>query len=230
MPLNGGRASVLVAEQGISNYFWTDDATAVYYQVSADKSKERVDDSWEKNWYVKRKAAENDFPKNKNDDQIRLSTADGAGFLSEKITRVKKVLLTTKESATIFETDLEIHLEAIMEKSKVYSIPQRRNRTRMALWKYAVCVWSDNESSITHLNLICLKGLILFAAFIWQTNCMLLWGNDLTVDGFATQEDLYLMDLETKEVAQPPQMNEWLLVTAIRSSVIFNKKIVVFPE
>ena len=53
--------------------------------------------------------------------------ADGAGFLSEKITRVKKVLLTTKESATIFETDLEIHLEAIMEKSKVYSIPQRRN-------------------------------------------------------------------------------------------------------
>ena len=48
MPLNGGRASVLVAEQGISNYFWTDDATAVYYQVSADKSKERVDDSEKK--------------------------------------------------------------------------------------------------------------------------------------------------------------------------------------
>ena len=46
-----------------SAIFWTDDATAVYYQVSADKSKERVDDSEKKIRYVKRKVAENDFPK-----------------------------------------------------------------------------------------------------------------------------------------------------------------------
>lgn len=196
MPLNGGRASVLVADQGISNYFWTDDATAVYYQVSADKSKERVDDSEKKYDTSKEKAAENDFPKIKMTTKLGYQ-ADGAGFLSEKITRVKKVLLTTKESATIFETDLEIHLEAIMEKEQglLYTAETKPERE----WHYGSMLYAYDLTTNQHHSFESdlPEGTYSFAAL--SGNQLLLLGNDLTY-GFVTQEDLYLMDLETKEV------------------------------
>ena len=102
MPLNGGRASGLSSRAGNQQLFFGQ--TMLQRSIiksPADKSQKNEWMTLRKNTIRQKKVAENDFPKIKNDDQTRLSSR-WCGLLSEKITRVKKVLLTTKESATIF--------------------------------------------------------------------------------------------------------------------------------
>jgi dipeptidyl aminopeptidase/acylaminoacyl peptidase len=191
MPLQGGAASVLVEEKDISRYFWTEDASAIYYQ-SSEKVEASVGNSDQQD---SKECAEKDFPKIKATTKVDYQS-DGAGFLPEKRTHIKKIIVATKEVETIFETDLAIQLEAVTEKENLIYAGETKPEDE---WHYGSMFYVYDIQMKKHHSLeeSLPTGTYSFAAL--EGSKLLLLGNDLTY-GFVTQDDLYLMDLETNSV------------------------------
>lgn len=83
MPISGGKPQALVTEKGLGDYFWEQDATAIYYQLAQEETVSEDQDDKEKTDKQK------EFPQVKATTKVNY-LADGVGFLKEKNIRSSK--------------------------------------------------------------------------------------------------------------------------------------------
>ncbi|MEB6086567.1 S9 family peptidase [Enterococcus casseliflavus] len=190
MPVSGGKPQALVTEKGLGDYFWKQDATAVYYKLAQEEPVSENQDDTEKTDKQK------EFPKVKATTKVNY-LADGVGFLKEKKHSIVKKTITTQETELIFEHDSPFVFSGIADDQKTLFLTFDKEEEDE--WDYGskVCLLDSQTKKTESLENILPEGTYTFAAA--RNDQLLLLGNDLSY-GFVTLDDLFLIDLKTKAV------------------------------
>lgn len=190
MPVSGGKPQALVTEKGLGDYFWKQDATAVYYKLAQEEPVSENQDDTEKTDKQK------EFPKVKATTKVNY-LADGVGFLKEKKHSIIKKTITTQETELIFEHDSPFVFSGIADDQKTLFLTFDKEEEDE--WDYGskVCLLDSQTKKTESLENILPEGTYTFAAA--RNDQLLLLGNDLSY-GFVTLDDLFLIDLKTKAV------------------------------
>lgn len=190
MPVSGGKPQALVTEKGLGDYFWKQDATAIYYKLAQEEPVSENQDDTEKTDKQK------EFPKVKATTKVNY-LADGVGFLKEKKHSIVKKTITTQETELIFEHDSPFVFSGIADDQKTLFLTFDKEEEDE--WDYGskVCLLDSQTKKTESLENILPEGTYTFAAA--RNDQLLLLGNDLSY-GFVTLDDLFLIDLKTKAV------------------------------
>lgn len=190
MPVSGGKPQALVTEKGLGDYFWKQDATAVYYKLAQEEPVSENQDDTEKTDKQK------EFPEVKATTKVNY-LADGVGFLKEKKHSIVKKTLATQETKLIFEHDSPFVFSGIADDQKTLFLTFDKEEEDE--WDYGskVCLLDIQTKKTESLENILPEGTYTFAAA--RNDQLLLLGNDLSY-GFVTLDDLFLIDLKTKAV------------------------------
>jgi len=190
MPVSGGKPQALVTEKGLGDYFWKQDATAVYYKLAQEEPVSENQDDTEKTDKQK------EFPEVKATTKVNY-LADGVGFLKEKKHSIIKKTIATQETKLIFEHDSPFVFSGIADDQKTLFLTFDKEEEDE--WDYGskVCLLDSQTKKTESLENILPEGTYTFAAA--RNDQLLLLGNDLSY-GFVTLDDLFLIDLKTKAV------------------------------
>ncbi len=190
MPVSGGKPQALVTEKGLGDYFWKQDATAVYYKLAQEEPVSENQDDTEKTDKQK------EFPEVKATTKVNY-LADGVGFLKEKKHSIVKKTIATQETELIFEHDSLFVFSGIADDQKTLFLTFDKEEEDE--WDYGskVCLLDSQTKKTESLENILPEGTYTFAAA--RNDQLLLLGNDLSY-GFVTLDDLFLIDLKTKAV------------------------------
>lgn len=190
MPVSGGKPQALVTEKGLGDYFWKQDATAVYYKLAQEEPVSENQDDTEKTDKQK------EFPEVKATTKVNY-LADGVGFLKEKKHSIVKKTIATQETELIFEHDSPFVFSGIADDQKTLFLTFDKEEEDE--WDYGskVCLLDSQTKKTESLENILPEGTYTFAAV--RNDQLLLLGNDLSY-GFVTLDDLFLIDLKTKAV------------------------------
>lgn len=190
MPVSGGKPQALVTEKGLGDYFWKQDATAVYYKLAQEEPVSENQDDTEKTDKQK------EFPEVKATTKVNY-LADGVGFLKEKKHSIVKKTIATQETELIFEHDSPFVFSGIADDQKTLFLTFDKEEEDE--WDYGskVCLLDSQTKKTESLENILPEGTYTFAAA--RNDQLLLLGNDLSY-GFVTLDDLFLIDLKTKAV------------------------------
>ncbi|WP_270787774.1 alpha/beta hydrolase family protein [Enterococcus casseliflavus] len=190
MPVSGGKPQALVTEKGLGDYFWKQDATAIYYKLAQEEPVSENQDDTEKTDKQK------EFPEVKATTKVNY-LADGVGFLKEKKHSIVKKTIATQETELIFEHDSPFVFSGIADDQKTLFLTFDKEEEDE--WDYGskVCLLDSQTKKTESLENILPEGTYTFAAA--RNDQLLLLGNDLSY-GFVTLDDLFLIDLKTKAV------------------------------
>lgn len=190
MPVSGGKPQALVTEKGLGDYFWKQDATAIYYQLAQEETLSEYQADKEKTDKQK------EFPEVKATTKVNY-LADGVGFLKEKKHAIVKKTIVTQETELIFEHDSPFVFSGIADDQKTLFLTFDKEEEDE--WDYGskVCLLDSQTKKTESLENILPEGTYAFAAA--RNDQLLLLGNDLSY-GFVTLDDLFLIDLKTKAV------------------------------
>lgn len=190
MAVSGGKPQALVTEKGLGDYFWKQDATAIYYQLAQEETVSENQDDKEKTDKQK------EFPQVKATTKVNY-LADGVGFLKEKKHSIIKKTIATQETELIFEHKYPFVFSGLADDQETLFFTFDKEEEDE--WDYGskVCLLNSQTKKTESLENILPEGTYTFAAA--RNDQLLLLGNDLSY-GFVTLDDLFLVDLKTKAV------------------------------
>ncbi|WP_027108022.1 S9 family peptidase [Lacticigenium naphthae] len=189
MSVEGGKAfSLTDEEEGVQSFKWTPNSSSIYFQTSkSTKNKEK--DSEKK-----------ELPEPAIYDEVTYKL-DGQGILDrEKVFQLKKIMLSTKSSELIYETEKSVQLNYVGKDESFVIISDERNKEDE--WDFGGTVyWLDTETkkqrslseSIPH-------GEFSYGAMNASEDYLLLAGHDYTY-GFVTQTKIYGYNLQTNQLS-----------------------------
>lgn len=188
MPIKGGQSEVITNEtEGVSNYFWSKNSQAIYYQTrkKAEESKDEGSEGKE-------------LPKVKEIKKVSYKI-DGAGYLpNDMTTEIKKIDLKTKVIQDVFSVERSIALAAVAEDETFLIFYDKLNSEDE--WEYGGTVYRYELEThfLESLTSSIPQGRFDFAELLGN-GCLLI-GNEFEY-AFVTQNKLYYYDFFSKELS-----------------------------
>ncbi|GEK91626.1 S9 family peptidase [Alkalibacterium kapii] len=190
MPLKGGGAVTLTQEkEGISTYKWTDNGSAIYYQTSEKKEKQ-------KEYAVKNKSdSKKPAPKTITKLQYKM---DGQGIIeTNKTHQVKKLDVSSKHLSLILEKERPFSLQYVSKDESFLLYVDKLDPLNE--WVYGASVY-EYDVALKESHLVTKDvpdGSFSFEAVNDSENFFLFTGNDFS-HAFVTLDKVYGWDRQER--------------------------------
>lgn len=195
MPLDGGSAIQLTTEaEGVSDYQWTSNSAALYYETS---NKQEVNTKEKES--SKKESSEKEKPMPTVIDKLTYKL-DGAGKIPQDHTySVKKVTLASKVTEDLLVLDRPVQVKYVSQDESYLILSDKIDVADE--WTYGRTVyWHDVSSGTTRsLTSSIPKGNFDFGAMSDTEEYLLLVGHDFEY-AFVTQTKVYGYDVKTHQL------------------------------